>query len=274
MAGPLTSVRPVRWDPVQYGRFAAERGRPFDDLLGRVQIERAPRFVVDAGCGPGNLTATVLDRWPGADVVGFDASEEMIAAAQPLAGAHLRFEVADVGTWASDRPVDVMVSNAVLQWVPGHLALLPRLVSLLAPGGWLAIQVPGNYRDPSHTLIDELRGSARWCPLIGPDAAPHLSRWQDVAQPVDYLDVLAGCPTVDHVDVWETTYQHVLDGDDPVFEWMRGTGLRPTLAALADDDQRGEFADQYRAALRAAYPRRTFGTVLAFRRLFAVARRR
>jgi trans-aconitate 2-methyltransferase len=214
------------------------------------------------------LTAGLSERWPDADVVGVDSSPEMIAQAAALAGGGLSFEQADLRSWTPPRPVDVMVANASLHWVPDHLGLLPTLVSRLAPGGTLALQVPLNFDAPSHVLLHTLRNSPRWRDAVGDGAAPDLVRAAESGSAADYLDVLAstGC----RVDAWETTYLHVLDGDDPVLEWMRGTGARPTLQALPDDDQSG-FEREYAGLLRQAYPAHGYGTVLPFRRVFAVA---
>ena len=230
--------------------------------------ECEPALVVDLGCGPGTLTASLARRWPGARVVGVDASTQMVEQAQALATDRLAFTRADLRDWTAPGPVDVLVSNATLQWVPGHLDLLPRLVDLLAPGGTLAMQVPHNFGAPSHVLLHELRNSPRWRGLVGDDVAPGLARRAGSAGAADYLRVLAasGC----RVDAWETTYLHVLTGADPVLEWMRGTGARPTLQAVPDAD-RAAFEQEYAAALRAAYPAAPGGTVLPFHRVFAVA---
>lgn len=270
------------WDPRQYGRFASDRSRPFFDLLARVGAED-PGLVLDLGCGPGALTATLADRWPGATVVGVDSSAAMIEAARGRAyaagGDHdasghldaghpdrrLSFVLADISDWTPPGAADVVVSNAVLQWVPRQFDVLTRWTGLLARGGWLAVQVPGNFDQPGHTIMRELAGSARWRPLL---AGVALNRQS--AGPDDYLDVLAraGCET----DAWETTYLHVLQGDNPVLEWYKGSGLRPVIDALPAG-LAAEFLAEYGARIRAAYPPRPYGTVLPFRRVFAVARR-
>ena len=271
------------WDPQVYGRYAAERARPFVDLLARVAAER-PRRVVDLGCGTGELTASLARRWPDAQVLGLDSAPSMLAkatehvehaehAAQNQATGRLRFELGDAAHWSPPQPVDVLVTNALLQWMPGHLDLLPRWVEALAPGGWIALQVPGNFDAPSHALMREVAALPRFADRL--DGV--LRGNESVGDPMDYAAVLAdaGCT----VDAWETTYLHVLDpagqhGDDAVLAWVQGTGLRPVTDALADDPAlRQDFVDTYAARLRSAYPRRRWGTPLPFRRVFAVAHR-
>ena len=251
------------WDPQRYLAFADERARPFRDLLVRVPAE-APAQVVDLGCGPGTLTGALKNRWPAARVVGVDSSAEMIAAARAVPGIELI--EADVRTWRPDQPVDVLVSNATLQWVPGHLELLPGLVEWLSPDGWLAFQVPGNFGEPSHVLLHQVADSARWRDRVGAERVVRPSSHD----PAEYLAVLAGLGCT--VDAWETTYLQVLSGEDAVLDWVSGTALRPVLAVL-DGSDRAEFLAEYGALLRQAYPLRPYGTVLPYRRIFVVARR-
>jgi len=254
------------WSPDTYQRFAAERARPFADLLNRVAAD-VPSYVVDLGCGPGTATVLLTERWPQAYVLGLDSSPEMVEAARTLERpGRIEFRLGDARTWRPDRPVDVLVSNAVLQWIPGHLDLLPSLAETLAPGGWLAIQVPGNADAPEHRLLRDLRISPRWRDRVGGGAEDHLA----VATPEAYLDRLASLGY--EVDAWTTTYLHVLQGADPVLEWMSGTALRPVVAALAADE-RAAFVAEFGAALRQAFPPRQFGTVFPFRRVFVVAQR-
>jgi trans-aconitate 2-methyltransferase len=253
------------WDPDRYLTYADERGRPFVDLLARIDASD-PRTVVDLGCGPGNLTALLADRWPGAEVVGLDSSPEMIEKAR-AAHPPITFDVADLRDWVSTSStseglVDVLVSNATLQWVPGHLDLLPSLVGQVAPGGWLAFQVPGNFDEPSHTIRDELAAQPPYAAHTAGVAVPSSH------DPAVYLDVLAGLGCA--VDAWETTYLHLLTGPDPVFTWVSGTGARPTLQALPDD-LRPEFEAEFKRRLAAAYPVHEHGVVLPFRRVFVVA---
>jgi trans-aconitate 2-methyltransferase len=249
------------WDPERYLTYADERGRPFLELVARIGA-MSPSTVVDLGCGPGNLTAMLVERWPDAQVVGIDSSGEMIERARATTPA-VEFRVADLKEWVvSADPVDVLVSNATLQWVPDHLDLLPDLVDRLMVGGWLAFQVPGNFDQPSHTIRTELAGEEPYAAHTAGVAVPSSH------DPVVYLEALQrlGCT----VDAWETTYLHVLEGDDPVFTWVSGTGARPTLQALPDDLRPG-FEEEFKRRLRTAYPARDGRVVLPFRRTFVVA---
>lgn len=249
------------WNPEQYLRFGDERARPFLELTARIGAV-VPHRVVDLGAGPGVQTALLTERWPGAEVLAVDSSPEMIARARTVPG--LVAELGDMRTWEPAEAVDVLITNAALQWVPGHLGLLPRLVAMLAPGGWFAMQVPGNFAEPSHALRREL--AAR---------EPYAEHLQDIASPAShdaatYLSALQRLGL--EVDAWETTYLHVLHGPDPVFEWVSGTGARPTLQALPAP-LREQFATAFRRRLQEAYPETGHGVVLPFRRIFAVGRR-
>jgi trans-aconitate 2-methyltransferase len=258
---------PVEWDPVAYLRFAGERSRPFADLLGRVGAVD-PAVVVDLGCGDGSVTATLLRRWPGAQVTGVDSSASMLAtAAAHAVPGRLAFTHADVRDWQPVDPVDVLLSNATLHWVPGHPELLAAWAAAVPAGGWLALQVPANFRAPTHALLRELCRSARWAAQLA-DVAPDPDA---VLAPAGYLDVLTGGGLT--ADVWETTYLHVLTGADPVLRWVGGTTLRPVLARLSRDDAEA-FTAEYADALHDAYPQRADGTtLLPFRRVFAVGHR-
>jgi len=261
-------VAEARWDPDRYLEFEEERGRPFDDLIGRVR-HTAPGRVVDLGCGPGNTTARLLDRWPDARILGIDSSKEMIADAKEFeVPGRLEFRVEDLRDWEPEEPVDVVLCCATFQWIPDHVKLFQRLIGSLTPGGTFAFQVPNNFDEPSHTLLHELATSDRWKEVLQPAI-----RAASVLEPRTYLTELLS--TGAQADVWETTYLHVLHGPDAVLRWIRGTGLRPFLAAL---EQSGsptavdDFLASYAAALRAAYPRDPHGRVVfPFRRIFAVA---
>jgi trans-aconitate 2-methyltransferase len=253
------------WDVATYTQFSDERSRPFADLLARVRPP-SPTTVVDLGCGEGTMTAGLAGRWPGARVIGVDSSAEMLAAARAVP-AGVDFVLGDVRNWTPPGPVDVVVSNAVLHWVPGHERLMAEWAGWLSPGGSVAVQVPGNFRAPTHALLADLCRSPRWADQLG-DAGPDPDT---VHEPAGYHDVLTGAGLV--ADVWETTYLHVLTGEDPVLAWVRSTQLRPVLAQLGDADA-AEFTAAYAAALREAYPARPDGTtLLPFRRIFAVGSR-
>jgi trans-aconitate 2-methyltransferase len=276
------------WDPDEYQRFSDLRSRPFFELMARVAVT-SPRYVLDLGCGPGNLTAALARRWPAAQVVGVDNSGQMLAAAKAMlaepggdrqdaydqdrqdgqgggygqGGGSLSFRLGDVREFEPAHAPDVVVSNAVLQWVPNHRDVLARWAGMLAPDGWLAIQMPANFDQPTHEVLREVATSAPWHEWLGEIPRPRLNY-----NPGDYLDLLAGAGC--GVDAWETTYLHLLPGDDPVVEWYKGTAFRPFLAALTPE-RAGAFLREMARRLRAAYPARSYGTVLPFRRVFVVA---
>ncbi len=259
------------WDPQQYLRHADHRARPFHDLLHRIPaLPAEPPHIADLGCGPGNVTMLLTERWPAARITGLDSSADMLDAAGHLAGptpggGTLGFGHADAADWTPERPYDLIVSNAALQWVPNHTDSLPGWLDSLAPGGTLAFQVPGNFTAPSHALLNELCDAPKWRDRLDGRGR----RYTHVLEPAGYLDLLTGPDRT--VDVWETTYVQLLAGEDAVLSWTRGTALRPVLTALADDPATAEeFVAEYRDLLRKAYPRGPHGTVFPFRRIFAV----
>ncbi|MEJ2858121.1 MULTISPECIES: trans-aconitate 2-methyltransferase [unclassified Saccharothrix] len=242
------------WDPAKYLAFADHRARPFHELVARIATS-SPRRVVDLGCGPGNLTVTLAERWRSAVVEALDSSPEMVAAARERG---LEARVEDVAAWSPSDDTDVVVTNAVLQWVPGHEDLLRRWVRELPSGAWLAMQVPGNFSGPSHEIVRAV--AAELCPQV-------VLRESPVLDPAGYAEVLSEA----EVDAWETTYLQRLTGPDAVLEWCKGTALRPVRAAL-DDVAWEEFLAALAPRLRAAYPERADGTTwFPFRRVFAVA---
>ena len=250
------------WDPGHYRRFVGERSRPYAELVTRIHAVD-PERVVDLGCGSGELTASLRQLWPAAEILGVDSSAAMIAEAKSITGdGHLHFLERDLRNWRPADGTDVIVSNAALQWLPEHRALLPGFIERLSPGGWLAFQVPGNFTAPSHLLLHELADTEPYATYTTGLPRPAS------AEPMEYLaDLTAmGC----QVDVWETTYLHVLSGPDPVFTWISATGARPILQALPDD-LRQIFETEYKRLLREAYPEQPYGTALPFRRIFVVA---
>jgi trans-aconitate 2-methyltransferase len=255
----------MAWDVAEYEAFRDERARPFVDLVSHVANTQV-RNVLDLGCGTGELTAGLTGRWPDARIVGVDSSSEMLAAAAARAqGDRLRFVAGDVRSYVPDEPPDVIVSNAVLHWVPDHGPLLARLVAMLAPGGTLAVQMPANFDAASHILIAEAAADGPWAGKLAGvtrNAAVHPLSF--------YAETLLAAGL--SVDAWETVYLHVLPGDDAVLTWIKGTALRPVLARL-EEAERPRFLDTVAAKLRAAYPRSAHGTLFPFRRIFFVARK-
>jgi trans-aconitate 2-methyltransferase len=254
----------VIWDPDQYLRFGAERALPFRHLTAAVD-HLEPATVVDIGCGPGGLTATLLERWPEARITGIDTSREMVDHAQRReVPGRLAFEIGDALIWKAPCPVALILSNACFQWIHDHRALLDHLLPQLAAAGTLAFQVPANHDAPSHTLLRNLCASARWRDRLEglPRTGVRDRGW--------YADELGGRGL--ETTVWETTYHHLLDGEDPVLEWVQGTTLRPILEQL-DPHQRLEFTSAYSSLLREAYPERNGRTLFPFKRLFVVASR-
>jgi trans-aconitate 2-methyltransferase len=252
------SQTPGAWNPNQYLKFADERTRPCRDLAAAISLPRVER-IIDLGCGPGNSTTVLAERWPDADITGLDHSTSMIEVAcreQP----QRRWIVRDISDWAegeSER-FDLVFSNAALQWVDDHETLYPKLMKRLRPGGALAVQIPSGFNELPHRLMREL-APAKIKPKV----------WH-AHEPGFYYDALA--PHAVRVDVWETIYQHVLPDADAIVEWYKGTGLRPYLEAIVEDTQREQFLTAYRARIREAYTPSPDGKVLfPFRRLFVVA---
>ncbi len=254
----------MAWDPATYLRFSDERLRPGFDLLARVG-DLPPGPLAELGCGTGVHARAIAERWPERAFTAIDSSPEMLkqAAATP---SRIRWVEADLTRWTSPEKLALIFSNAVLQWVDDHAALFPRLMTMLAPGGVLAVQMPRNFDAPSHVLMREAAQAGPWAATLKP-----LLRHDPVEGPEVSYDRLAPLAR-EGLEIWETEYLHVLSGEDAVLTWMRGTALRPLLTALHGAERDG-FERAVAERLRRAYPRRADGhTLLPFRRIFIVAR--
>jgi trans-aconitate 2-methyltransferase len=255
----------THWDPQLYLTFNTERTQPAIDLVQRVNVQKA-KAVIDLGCGPGNSTAVLRARWPDAQLTGLDSDPAMLAQAR-TSDATVQWMQADAGSWQPKATYDVVFSNALLQWVPDHAALLPRLIGAVAPGGALAVQIPAHVNSRLHQHILVLANSPKWSAVLG--SVPHGIISHDVGF---YYDVLR--PHAARLDLWETEYVHVMENAEAILTWIRATGLRPFLQALSDDVQRTQFENDLLELVKVSYPQRADGKVLfPFRRLFFVAYR-
>ncbi len=265
----------MAWDPQQYLKFRGERLRPGFDLLAQV-ADLPPGPVFELGCGTGPHARAMALRWPERSIIAIDKSKEMLAAAA-AEPSPVRWLEADIATWTAPEPAALVYSTATLQWLEGHERLFPHLLGQLAPDGVLAVQMPRNFDAPSHALMREVAASGPWAERLRPQTASgtgqgSLLRLDPVGPPAFYYDLLQPLAR-GGIEIWETEYLHVIEGEDPVLEWTRGSALRPVIGALPPEEAVA-FERRYAAALRAAYPRRSDGkTLLPFRRIFIVARR-
>ncbi|MFD1258824.1 trans-aconitate 2-methyltransferase [Mucilaginibacter terrae] len=255
----------MRWSSVQYSKFENERNRPIHDLLAQIPNSNV-KTAADIGCGPGNSTELLVQKYPGAHIIGMDSSANMIEAARKRIPAVV-FEVADIATWPNPGAFDVILANASLQWVPDHASLFPALIAKLAPGGTLAVQMPDNFNEPAHRLMREVAANGTWSNKLANSSKRLVRESADW-----YYEHLRG--KVASVNIWRTTYYHTLTGGSgAVVEWFKGTGLQPFLAPL-NEEERSLFSDQYQHEISKAYPAYANGTVLLpFPRLFIVATR-
>jgi trans-aconitate 2-methyltransferase len=251
-----------KWSPSQYLKYESQRIRPAVDLLARIDIEN-PEIIFDLGCGPGNSTRLLVDRWRQAQITGIDSSFEMLErAAQDLPGP--KWIEADLQRWSPNYQADLLYSNAALHWLDDHVKLLPRLIDYLNPGGVLAIQMPGNYAMPSHSLI--LDAAKPWI-----DKIEGRIRLNPVGELSFYYDTLR--PIISHLDIWETVYIQELKGKNAVAEWLKGSALKP-LIDLLDNEAAKNFFNAYSSLVQKAYPQKTNGiTLYPFRRVFIVAKK-
>lgn len=254
-----------QWDAAQYLKFVNERTQPAIDLIQRVEIE-SPARIVDLGCGPGNSTEALRRRWPKAQIVGIDRSPEMIATARKDY-PHGSWEIGDAGSWTAAEPFDLVYANAMLHWLPDHARVCKHWMEQVAPGGALAVQQPAHHDSPVHREMIEVSRDAAWNDCM------HAARAAITREPPSfYYDILQ--PIASRLNLWETTYYHIMPGPEAVLEWFRGTGLRPFLEALSSDEERARFEGMLLERYTVSYPRRTSGKILfPFRRLFFVAYR-
>ncbi len=257
----------MTWAPQVYLNFAAYRARPVADLLPRISPPNQG-VLYDLGCGPGNVTVKLKARWPERTVIGVDSSPAMLETARSKHAAEgVNFELGDIGKWEATQPTALVFANAALHWVPHHETLFPHLAHNLIPGGILAVQMPLGQRAPYHQCIDEIAAAPRW--------RDRLAKAHPQTTPLSasgYYDLLA--PIMDEIDIWETDYRHVLNGEDPVAAWASGTALVP-YTSLLEKTEAADFTAAYAKAVRAAYPPQSDGrTIFTMRRMFIVARRR
>jgi trans-aconitate 2-methyltransferase len=254
----------MAWDPDLYLAFAGHRFRPALDLMAQVPLTD-PMRIADLGCGTGNATEVMAKRWPDAAIFAVDSSEEMLAKAETETGK-VRWIQADVGNWAPDGPLDLIYSNAALHWLTDHAALFPKLVGMLTSGGVLAVQMPRNYHAPGLALVNEVARQGPWAETLAPVIRP-----VPVEPPQFYYSLIA--PLVTSLELWETEYIQVLEGENPVAKWTQSTWRGPLLAAL-DEPLRSQYDGEYKRRVLEAYPPGPDGkTLFPFRRMFMVARR-
>ena len=247
------------WNPAQYLRYDSERLRPALDLMARIQVD-LPKTVFDLGCGTGTVTGILKDRWPNANVTGVDSSASMLERTVDVE-TRVNWQHADLNDWQPEHPTDIVYSNAALHWLDDHETLFPRLMKAVKPGGVLAVQMPENFSAPSHTSIADTVREGDWHERLAP-----YQREQPVSEPSFYYDLLS--PLSSSIDMWETTYMHILEGDDPIVEWTKGTMLRPLLDHLSEKEA-FSFLASYAKKVAKAYPHRADGkTVFPFKRLF------
>ena len=255
----------MTWDADLYMRFGDQRTRPARDLADRIDLDR-PRRIIDLGCGPGNSTQVLRERFPGAHVTGLDSSERMIAKARESCPDE-EWVLGDIGQWSAEEPYDLVFSNAALQWIPNHKGLVQNLITQVVPAGAMAFQIPRHVESPLRQAIVETSHNPVWNQRMA-GAREALT----MESPAYYYDALAG--VVDSLDIWQTEYDHVMDGPQEIIDWISSTGLRPFLAALDSEAEEHRFVAMLAERVREEYPRRADGRVIfPFNRLFLVAYR-
>ncbi len=253
------------WDPQLYLRFGENRTRASIDLVARIALAE-PRRIIDLGCGPGNSTAILRGRWPNAEITGQDSDPEMLTAASQ-SDAGIRWIQGDAGSWGPGETYDLVFSNAMIHWLPDHAALVPRYFQAVAAGGALAVQVPLHTQSLLHREVLAIADEPRWR-----DATRNALRAIGHHDAEFYYDVL--CRLTERIDLWVTEYCQVMAGPEAILAWIKGSGLRPFLAALSGDADRQQFEAALLERLTASYPRQPDGRVLfPYRRLFFIAYR-
>lgn len=252
------------WDPNVYLRYETYRARPALDLIAQIPREISGP-IIDLGCGPGNVTRTLKDRWPDNAVTGLDRSENMLSKARDTnSDADISWQQSDIGTWAPKERFALIFSNAAFHWLSNHAKVIERLPEYVTPSGWLAFQIPVTEQSPYQVCIRETVTSDRWAEKLA-----NVWMYKDPLEPEQLYDVLS--PSCRSVDIWVTDYHHVLEGENPVFDWIIGTGLTPYLSVLNDADQEA-FLEDYKARVLAAYPKQDDGkTLFLMKRIFVLA---
>lgn len=254
-----------KWNPDQYLKFKEERTQPSRDLAGRIRID-SPRTILDVGCGPGNSTAVLRERWPSAEIAGLDSSAEMINDARTRWPNGI-WILSDAATYQPTVPYDVVFSNAALQWIPSHDELIPQIAQMVAAGGAFAVQLPANSGSPLHRALHETAASPAYSDLCSGCRNSLVYH-----RPEFYYDLLTS--EFPRVDMWESIYYHEMANHQSLVEWYKGTGMKPFLASLPDDATRAWFETEVLARARPGYPVQANGRLLyPFRRLFFVAYR-
>jgi len=250
------------WDADLYLKFGRERTQPAIDLVSRISVEN-PRNIIDLGCGPGNSTAILRQRWPDAKITGLDSSEAMITQAAG-SDSETDWQLGDIAAWDPEEDFDVIFSNAAIQWLGDHGTLLTSLAGHLAPGGALAIQLPDHYASPLHQVLLVVSRNPDWSDSM--DSARGALTYESV---LFYYDTLR--PLCRELEIWETEYFHTMEGPEAIVDYIRGTGLRPFLEALQSDEDRGRFEELVLRGYSNAYPLQKDGSILfPFRRQFIV----
>lgn len=253
----------IRWNPDQYLKFAGERTQPSIDLAARIETEN-PGSVIDIGCGPGNSTQVLRNRWPGAKITGFDSSPAMIERAM-ADHPDAEWITGDASSFVFKSKYDVVFSNAALQWMQNHEALIPRMYDIVAGRGALAVQVPADFESPLRRTLISVSEEPKWSKYTA--GCDHLLNYRTAGYYYDILSKLSG-----RVDLWETTYYHILSSHADLVEWYKGTGMRPFLERLPDDGSRKSFEQEVLDGCKQEYELRPDGNVLyPFKRIFFVA---